>query len=276
MIRVATAGDVALSPAAWHLVRENCEGDTPPVLRGGARLNRIRVHEVVPPLTNHAIAPRELASFVPSSPDPKRALAALAALVPRPVRLALADRASAAAASLARRRDRRDAGFAESDEDKSASEHEHEEDDVASNTDKTDKELPSVKSLRRLPMPRVAPRAADVVCAVVYLPGPSCGAGRTRGDCASFAQTVASATAAVCGLLQRFPHGSLTRVGSDVLFGRDVDKRTGGAGGGATASCCTATFRRRSPSRRRRRGETEGRKAAARGRRRPTTSPRVR
>ena len=81
-------------------------------------------------------------------------------------------------------------------------------------------------------MPRVAPRAADVVCAVVYLPGPSCGAGRTRGDCASFAQTVASATAAVCGLLQRFPHGSLTRVGSDVLFGRDVDKRTGGAGGG--------------------------------------------
>ena len=34
------------------------------------------------------------------------------------------------------------------------------------------------------------------------------------------------------GLLQRFPHGSPTRVGSDALFSRDVDKRTGGGGGG--------------------------------------------
>ena len=38
----------------------------------------------------------------------------------------------------------------------------------------------------------------------------------------------ASAAAACVGLLQRFPHASLTRVGSDALFGRDVDKRTGG------------------------------------------------
>ena len=73
LIRVATAGDVALSPAAWRLVRENCEGDTPPVLRGGARLNRIRVHEVVPPSPTTRSRPRELAATVPSSPDPRRA-----------------------------------------------------------------------------------------------------------------------------------------------------------------------------------------------------------
>jgi CheY-like chemotaxis protein len=219
LIRVATAGDVALSPAAWRLVRENCEGDTPPVLRGGARLNRIRVHEVVPPLTNHPLAPRELAATVPSSPDPRRALAALAALVPRPVRAALAARAAASAAALARRRDRRDAGFDESDE--SAEEEEE-----------SGSESPSDKALRRLPMPQVAPRAAEAVSAVVYLPGPSRGAGRVWGDANELAQTVASAAAACVGLLHRFPHASLTRVGSDALFGRDVDKRTGGGGGG--------------------------------------------
>ena len=229
LIRVATAGDVALSPAAWRLVRENCEGDTPPVLRGGARLNRIRVHEVVPPLTNHPLAPRELAATVPSSPDPRRALAALAALVPRPVRAALAARAAASAAALARRRDRRDAGFDESDED--AEEEEESGDGVHSQTSRSS-ESPSDKALRRLSMPHVAPRAAEAVSAVVYLPGPSRGAGRVWGDANALAQTIASAAAACVGLLQRFPHGSLTRVGSDALFSRDVDKRTGGGGGG--------------------------------------------
>ena len=81
-------------------------------------------------------------------------------------------------------------------------------------------------------MPHVAPRAAEAVSAVVYLPGPSRGAGRVWGDANALAQTIASAAAACVGLLQRFPHGSLTRVGSDALFSRDVDKRTGGGGGG--------------------------------------------
>ena len=230
LIRVATAGDVALSPTAWRLVRENCEGDTPPILRGGARLNRIRVHEVVPPLTNHPLAPRELAATVPSSPDPRRALAALASLVPRPIRAALAERAPAAAAALARRRDRWDAGYAESDE--SATEDPGADGDVNENENESESENERNGALRRLPMPHVAPHASDAVSAVVYLPGPSRGAGRTRGEARAFAQTVASATAACVGLLQRFPHGSLTRVGSDVLFDRDVDKRTGGGGGG--------------------------------------------
>ena len=221
LIRMATAGDVTLSPAAWRLVRENCDGDTPPVLRGGARLNRIRVHEVVPPLTNHALAPHQLALLVPTSPDPTKALHALASLVPRPVRQALADRANAAALSIQRKLDRHDAGISESEDE--------------SGDDGADTETPEkhADELRKLPMPSVKPRAVEVVTAVVYLPGPSSGANsRVAKQTSQFQNTLTSATAAVMGLLLRFPGGSLTRVCNDVLFGRDVDKKTGGGGGG--------------------------------------------
>ena len=42
----------------------------PARLRGGVRLNRLHVHEVVPPLTNHVLAQTSIFSIIPRAPDP--------------------------------------------------------------------------------------------------------------------------------------------------------------------------------------------------------------
>ena len=241
LIRTATAGDVVVSPTAWRLVSKNCEGDTPPGLRGGARLNRIRVHEVVPPLLNHALAPHTLAELVPNAPDPHKALRALVSLVPSAVRNALAERVKGAAISLARDRDRRDAGMVSesddgtetSDGDEKESDAEKEKDD-GTDTD-TDASGSAANTSRKLAMPVLTPISVDVCVACVYLPGPSSGTtSRARVPLGGLSpqNTLTHATAAVTGLLERFQNGSLTRVCNDVLFGTDVDRNTGGGGGG--------------------------------------------
>ena len=228
LIRVATAGDVRALPAAWRLVRENCEGDTPPVLRGGARLNRIRVHEVVPPLTNHPLAPRSSRRLCPP-PRPE-------ARSPRSPRSSRGPSAPRWRRALRRRRRRSRGGATE--ETRASTR--------ATRTRRRRRNQATACIRRRAGARRalLTKPCEDFPCRTwrraprrrcrrwCTSPVRRAGAGRVWGDANALAQTIASAAAACVGLLQRFPHGSLTRVGSDALFSRDVDKRTGGGGGG--------------------------------------------
>ena len=240
LARLSTNGEVTLSPAAIRQVRDMCEFDEPLNLRGGVRLNRIKVHEVVPPLTNHPLNRHGMASILPNRPDPLRALAALAPLVPAPLRRVIADDAKATAAALAARaRGASSAG------------RERRENPASRRTTRSSKKIPTkvpapstprerVRSDRRS-LPRVdaasavKPRVADVVTVVVYLPGRSTSTGEfcvSVPDSSSFAMMATTATSAITTLLLNFPGSSLTRVTNDVMLHRDADRITGGCGGG--------------------------------------------
>ena len=102
MSALVTLGDVALSPAAWRLVRDACDGDAPPSLRGAWRLNRIKVHEIVPPLSHHPLNRAVMTRLIPSSPDPVATVAR--GWRPRPARASeAADGAGPASAAGSRR-----------------------------------------------------------------------------------------------------------------------------------------------------------------------------
>ena len=116
MSALVTLGDVALSPAAWRLVRDACDGDAPPSLRGAWRLNRIKVHEIVPPLSHHPLNRAVMTRLIPSSPDPVATVAALAPLVPHALRRQLMELGPASAAWLQARRQRREHSGGESGE----------------------------------------------------------------------------------------------------------------------------------------------------------------
>lgn len=217
LTRLATTGDVVLSPVAWRLIAAHCEGDTPPRLRGGARLNRLHVHEVVPPLTDHPLAPNSMATIIPRTPDPLLTLRVLSGLIARPLRVALMEGSLQTAASL----------------------------EVQRNAKENPPVLGEEAKEKVAPVPTIMPKTVDAVIVVLCLPGPS---SAVRGRCVvvdntlAFANMLTTAVSCITELLLRFPGAALTRVTSDVLFRRNVDTCTGGCGGGGEGLVMYASF----------------------------------
>ena len=242
LARLSTNGEVTLSPAAIRQVRDMCEFDEPLNLRGGVRLNRIKVHEVVPPLTNHPLNRHGMASILPNRPDPLRALAALAPLVPAPLRRVIADDAKATAAALAARRCARGASSAGRERRENpasrrttrSSKREIPTKVPAPSTPRTRPKRPSIPPARRRGFRGQASRGGrGDGCRVS--PGRSTSTGEfcvSVPDSSSFAMMATTATSAITTLLLNFPGSSLTRVTNDVMLHRDADRITGGCGGG--------------------------------------------
>ena len=217
MSALVTLGDVALSPAAWRLVRDACDGDAPPSLRGAWRLNRIKVHEIVPPLSHHPLNRAVMTRLIPSSPDPVATIAALAPLVPHALRRQLMELGPASAAWLQARRQRREHSGGESGEsgEESGAESDASEsladDDLARssaggaavNPGSARRAQPGLRRKR----PGVKPKTRDVATVVAHVPGPNA----TRGgfcvsvpDAATWGRMVTTATSAVAALCNRF------------------------------------------------------------------------
>jgi hypothetical protein len=232
---LATDGDVVLSPVAWRLVREHCECDAPPRLRGGARLNRLRVHEVVPPLTHHALATNQFASLIPRRPDATRALAAIEGLVPRPLRVALAEQSTATAAALSALRTARVEKMKKRDDAAAKAKAANAANGETADRQSIDEDADD-DATAAIVMPGAPARYVDAVTVCLYLPGCSSAA---RGhvvvpaDTPSVASAFTTAASSVVELLARFPGSTLVRVTSDVLLRKDAaDGGTGGGGGG--------------------------------------------
>ena len=257
MSLLSTAGDATMSPVAWRIVRDHVVADAPPRLRGGVRLNRLHVHEVVPPLTDHVLAQTSIFSIIPRAPDPVLALIGLAGLLPRPLRAAILDVAPATAQALeqqARIIEERASGDGGSDAGQSGSGR-HGAGQSGSgrhgagtggSTATTNRSEGSAHGGRLVvEMPKLTARIFDAVEVVMCVPGPS---SAVKGHCVCGdtteinANIYTTATAAVMDLVLRFPGAVVSRVTSDVLFRRDVDAATGGSGGGGDGVVYYCTF----------------------------------
>ena len=221
-----------MSPVAWRIVRDHVVADAPPRLRGGVRLNRLHVHEVVPPLTDHVLAQTSIFSIIPRAPDPVLALIGLAGLLPRPLRAAILDVAPATAQALeqqARIIDERASGDCGSDAGQSGSGRHGAGMGGSTATNRSEGSAHGGRLV--VEMPKLRARIFDAVEVVMCVPGPS---SAVKGHCVCGDTTEANAniyttaTAAVMDLVLRFPGAVLSRVTSDVLFRRDVDAATGG------------------------------------------------
>ena len=245
MTLLSTAGDATMSPVAWRIVRDHVVADAPPRLRGGVRLNRLHVHEVVPPLTNHVLAQTSIFSIIPRAPDPVLTLIGLAGLLPRPLRAAVLEVAPATAQALERQariiEERASGGDSGSDAGQSGSGRH-----AAGHGSTANRSEGSAHGGRLVvEMPKLRARIFDAVEVVLCVPGPS---SAVKGHCVSGDTTVinaniyTTATAAVMDLVLRFPGAVLSRATSDVLFRRDVDAATGGSGGGGDGVVYYCTF----------------------------------
>ena len=241
MSLLSTSGDATMSPVAWRIVRDHVVADAPPRLRGGVRLNRLHVHEVVPPLTDHVLAQTSIFSIIPRAPDPVLALIGLAGLLPRPLRAAILEVAPATAQALeqqARIIDEREK--AGSDAGQSGSGRH-----TAGHGSTTNRSEGSANGRLVVEMPKLRARIFDAVEVVMCVPGPS---SAVKGHCVCGdttevnANIYTTATAAVMDLVLRFPGAVVSRVTSDVLFRRDVDAATGGSGGGGDGVVYYCTF----------------------------------
>lgn len=205
LMQLSTPGGVVLSPAAWGLVSSQCTGDTPPRLRGGARLNRLNVHEVVPPLTRHPLTLASLTANVPESPEPNASLQVLMGLVPCPLRTALYNMAEQTMTVI---------------RDQCMDEKGSELGDG--------KENPSLVTL-----PTVPPEVIDAVMVVLYIPrGSSTDLASVKvEDTHSRSLLLTTAMSSVESLVKKFPGATLMRVTSDILF-HTRSNRMGGGGEG--------------------------------------------
>ena len=246
MSLLSTAGDATMSPVAWRIVRDHVVADAPPRLRGGVRLNRLHVHEVVPPLTDHVLAQTSIFSIIPRAPDPVLALIGLAGLLPRPLRAAILDVAPATAQALeqqARIIEERASGDCGSDAGQSGSGRHGAGMGGSTATNRSEGSAHGGRLV--VEMPKLRARIFDAVEVVMCVPGPS---SAVKGHCVCGdtteinANIYTTATAAVMDLVLRFPGAVVSRVTSDVLFRRDVDAATGGSGGGGDGVVYYCTF----------------------------------
>ena len=243
---LATTGDATMSPVAWRLVRGNVMVDAPPRLRGGVRLNRLHVHEVVPPLTDHVLAQANLYAIIPRAPDPVLALMSMAGLLPRPLRAAVLEIAPATSQALEQQAKiiEERVGGNDSGSDAGASGSGRPSQGTAA-AGSTNQSTGSGHGRLVVEMPKLKARIMEAVEVVLYVPGPS---SAVKGHCVSGdttdinANIYTTSTSAVMDLILRFPGAVLSRVTSDVLFRRDVDALTGGSGGGGDGVIYHCTF----------------------------------
>ena len=235
-----------MSPVAWRLVRGNVMVDAPPRLRGGVRLNRLHVHEVVPPLTDHVLAQANLYAIIPRAPDPVLALMSMAGLLPRPLRAAVLEIAPATSQALEQQAKiiEERVGGNDSGSDAGASGSGRPSQGTAA-AGSTNQSTGSGHGRLVVEMPKLKARIMEAVEVVLYVPGPS---SAVKGHCVSGdttdinANIYTTSTSAVMDLILRFPGAVLSRVTSDVLFRRDVDALTGGSGGGGDGVIYHCTF----------------------------------